>query len=327
MPPADRDLREPDRTPVAWMITYDGEATLNVHLSEKRARDEMAHLDHHYPEHKRTIRPLYVHPVDEMITTGEQAWLDNLPSADEVIQLRADVDRPHVRAALERLRNASPADHAIREQDRTPEPSVEEARGRVLSQSCCNEDSAEIGVPEVHEEGRSQLVDDVDRLILAVRRDAANALLASLPPSTEDESLGAKLYREECDRMQAFAREFHVGGAMGYGGNVFELMRKEVRTFHALRDFLSPPSADTQRDAARYRALRPFLSVGVARGGRRWALGCIRYEDEEEIGICMYSRRPASDAEQARRDSGDPEWGPGVDEMVDEMITPTKEAP
>ena len=33
-------------------------------------------------------------------------WLDNLPTEDDLVRFRADVDRPQVRAALERLRTA-----------------------------------------------------------------------------------------------------------------------------------------------------------------------------------------------------------------------------
>ena len=85
---------------------------------------------------------------------------------------------------------------------------------------------------------------------------------------------------------------------------------------------------DTQRDAARYRALRPFLSADATGDGKRWALWCVLHKgEEEEVAIQIHARRPASDAEQARRDSGDPEWGPSADEMVDEMVAAAREVP
>ena len=191
-----------DRTPVAWMITYDGEATPNVYLSETRAWDEMVHLDHHYPEHKRTIRPLYAHP----------------------------------------------------------EPSAEEARTTLVS---------------------------------LFRAFEAKRIPTTLPGCPD---------------------------VLGYD----DMADWFLTRFPAAL----PPSADTQRDAARYRALRPFLSADATGDGKRWALWCVLHKgEEEEVAIQIHARRPASDAEQARRDSGDPEWGPSADEMVDEMVAAAREVP
>lgn len=73
---------------------------------------------------------------------------------------------------------------------------------------------------------------DIFALTYEPADDESRALAAR--PEGRETALGAKMYREECDRMQAFVREFNIGGAEGYGESVFELVRKEILVLRAL---------------------------------------------------------------------------------------------
>lgn len=87
-------------------------------------------------------------------------------------------------------------------------------------------------------------------------------------------------------------------------------------------DRRKPTEAD--RDAARYRALKPFLMTGENEDGELWCLWCegpaSRGKDEVNVPA-IYWRDALDDAEDARREKGEPQWGPDVDAMVDELVS------
>lgn len=105
-----------------------------------------------------------------------------------------------------------------------------------------------------------------------------------------------------------------ISAAFDRGDYRWEALERLAKIIESL--CTTPESnVQTQRDAARYRALRPFLKVGATEGGDEWGLWageCV------ERTPALY-RRAATEAEDELND-GDPEWGPVVDEMVDELI-------
>ena len=80
--------------------------------------------------------------------------------------------------------------------------------------------------------------------------------------------------------------------------------------------------AALEKDALRYRALRPYLQVGETEDGERWALWCLAKDGSDcECVSALYAREALTDAEDSRAAAGEPNWGPDCDAMVDELAT------
>ena len=163
--------------------------------------------------------------------------------------LTASIDELAALLAPAQSVQSLPADRDLREQDRTPEPSAEEARTTLVSM---------------------------------FRAFEAKRIPTTLPGCPD---------------------------VLGYDDMADWFLTRFLAA--------SPPplSEDTQRDATRYRALRPFLSVGETEDGDWWGLWageCV----ERTPAIYLHSPTEAED----ELIDGDPEWGPGVDAMVDEMV-------
>ena len=102
----------------------------------------------------------------------------------------------------------------------------------------------------------------------------------------------------------------------------------ESRTKVETRDLYASPAhppvaevtPDDTKDAARYRALKPFLFVGGAEGGETWGLWCIAPSNRDNDAIpAVYARLYVTDEEERASEAGSP-FGPDVDAMVDEMV-------
>lgn len=77
--------------------------------------------------------------------------------------------------------------------------------------------------------------------------------------------------------------------------------------------------ADALKNAKRYAALRPMLSVGETEDGE-WGLWCVSPRKLHLENIpAIYYRGPTEEEECAGAD-GDASWGPSVEAMLDELV-------